>query len=82
MSVTLTLFLGGHRRGDGCIDPQSPPHLCGHFYRGVNVYSSEDSGALVEDGHSIVSAPVDGPYGRTFAFADPDGYHVTLHDQA
>ncbi|WP_306471873.1 hypothetical protein [Streptomyces sp. st140] len=22
------------------------------------------------------------PFGRTFTFADPDGYHVTLHDRA
>ena len=38
--------------------------------------------ALVADGHRIVSAPVDGPFGRTFTLADPDGYHVTLHDRA
>ena len=38
--------------------------------------------ALVADGHPIVAAPVDGPFGRTFAFADPDGYHITLHDRA
>lgn len=38
--------------------------------------------ALVADGHRIVSHPVDGPFGRTFTFADPDGYHVTLHDRA
>ena len=38
--------------------------------------------ALVADGHTIVSAPIDGPFGRTFTFADPDGYHVTLHDRA
>ena len=38
--------------------------------------------ALVADGHAIVSAPIDGPFGRTFTFADPDGYHVTLHDRA
>jgi catechol 2,3-dioxygenase-like lactoylglutathione lyase family enzyme len=38
--------------------------------------------ALVVDGHPIVSAPVDGPFGRTFTFADPDGYQVTLHDRA
>lgn len=38
--------------------------------------------ALVTDGHRIVSAPIDGPFGRTFTFADPDGYHVTLHDRA
>jgi len=37
--------------------------------------------ALAADGHEIVSAPIDGPFGRTFTFADPDGYHVTLHDR-
>ena len=38
--------------------------------------------ALVADDHAIVSAPIDGPFGRTFTFADPDGYHITLHDRA
>jgi predicted enzyme related to lactoylglutathione lyase len=38
--------------------------------------------ALVADGHPIVSAPIDGPFGRTFTFADPDGYQITLHDKA
>jgi len=38
--------------------------------------------ALVAGGQTIVSAPIDGPFGRTFTFADPDGYHVTLHDRA
>ena len=38
--------------------------------------------ALVADGHPIAAEPVDGPFGRTFTFADPDGYHVTLHDRA
>ncbi|WP_018155876.1 VOC family protein [Demetria terragena] len=37
---------------------------------------------LNADGYPIVSAPVDGPFGRTFTFADPDGYHITLHDRA
>jgi predicted enzyme related to lactoylglutathione lyase len=37
--------------------------------------------ALVADGHTIVSAPIDGPFGRTFTFADPDGYQITLHDR-
>jgi predicted enzyme related to lactoylglutathione lyase len=32
-------------------------------------------------GATIISAPVDGPFGRTFTFADPDGYQVTLHDR-
>ncbi|PPF21643.1 VOC family protein [Rathayibacter sp. AY1A7] len=38
--------------------------------------------ALVADRHPVVAAPIDGPFGRTFTFADPDGYHVTLHDRA
>ena len=37
--------------------------------------------ALVADGGTIVAAPIDGPFGRTFTFADPDGYHITLHDR-
>jgi predicted enzyme related to lactoylglutathione lyase len=38
--------------------------------------------ALVADGRAIVTAPFDGPFGRTFVLADPDGYQVTLHDRA
>ena len=38
--------------------------------------------ALVADGHTIAVDPIDGPFGRTFTFADPDGYLITLHDRA
>ncbi|MFC7788116.1 VOC family protein [Microbacterium sp. MAHUQ-60] len=38
--------------------------------------------ALAADGHAITAAPIDGPFGRTFTFADPDGYLITLHDRA
>ncbi|WP_379129737.1 VOC family protein [Paenibacillus sp. sgz500958] len=37
---------------------------------------------LVAAGVKITSAPIDGPFGRTFTFADPDGYLVTLHSRA
>ncbi|GAB3199880.1 VOC family protein [Nocardioides hungaricus] len=37
--------------------------------------------ALAADDHAIVTEPFDGPFGRTFAFADPDGYQITLHDR-
>ena len=37
---------------------------------------------LVADSIPIISAPIDGPFGRTFTFADPDGYQITLHDRA
>lgn len=37
---------------------------------------------LVAADVAIIAAPFDGPFGRTFSFADPDGYAVTVHDQA
>ena len=36
---------------------------------------------LVSAGAAITSPPIDGPFGRTFTFADPDGYQVTIHDR-
>ena len=38
--------------------------------------------ALAADGHRVVTEPFDGPFGRTFVLADPDGYQITLHDRA
>lgn len=35
--------------------------------------------AMASEGVPIVTPPFDGPFGRTFTFADPDGYAVTLH---
>ncbi|QRY39657.1 VOC family protein [Microbacterium hominis] len=46
----------------------------------TNVQQIHD--ALVAAGHEIVAAPIDGPFGRTFTFVDPDGYRITLHDRA
>jgi catechol 2,3-dioxygenase-like lactoylglutathione lyase family enzyme len=34
---------------------------------------------LAKHGVTIVTAPFDGPFGRTFAFADLDGYIITVH---
>jgi hypothetical protein len=28
----------------------------------------------------IVQEPYDGPFGRTFALADPDGYKITVYE--
>ena len=50
------------------------------WFHATDVQAVHD--ALAADGHTIVAAPIDGPFGRTFTFADPDGYHVTLHDRA
>ena len=34
---------------------------------------------LAKHGVTMMTAPFDGPFGRTFAFADPDGYVITVH---
>ena len=36
--------------------------------------------SLAAAGVEIVAPPVDGPFGRTFTFTDPDGYSITIHD--
>jgi len=46
----------------------------------TNVQAIHD--ALVADGRTIASAPIDGPFGRTFTLADLDGYLITLHDRS
>ncbi|MBB3674744.1 VOC family protein [Modestobacter versicolor] len=37
---------------------------------------------LVSHGVPVLAPPFDSPFGRTFTFADPDGYAVTVHDRA
>jgi predicted enzyme related to lactoylglutathione lyase len=37
-------------------------------------------GRLAADGVPILTEPFDGPFGLTFAFRDPDGYAVTVHE--
>lgn len=45
--------------------------------------ASDDAQAIHDDllAHevAILQDPFDGPFGRTFTFADPDGYAVTVH---
>lgn len=38
--------------------------------------------SLSAHGVPITVAPFDSPFGRTFTFSDPDGYSITIHDQA
>jgi predicted enzyme related to lactoylglutathione lyase len=35
---------------------------------------------LEEAGVTIITPPYDGPFGRTFVFADPDGYRLTANE--
>jgi predicted enzyme related to lactoylglutathione lyase len=37
---------------------------------------------LVAADVEIVQPPMDGPFGVTFTFRDPDGYAITVHDKA
>ena len=58
----------------------------GHRGLGVALWlHSTDAQALHDSldaaGVPILTPPFDGPFGRTFAFADLDGYAVTIHDQ-
>jgi predicted enzyme related to lactoylglutathione lyase len=39
----------------------------------------ELSAKLVAVGTTIIKPPFDGPFGRTFIFADPDGYRITAN---
>ncbi len=52
---------------------------------GVSLWLFADAAQELHDqlaaaGVPIVSAPMDGPFGRMFTFVDPDGYALTVHD--
>ena len=58
-----------------------------HPGSGVALWLHSDDAQALHDrmvgaGTPIVTAPFDGPFGRTFVFADPDGYAITIHDKA
>ena len=36
---------------------------------------------LAQHGVTILTEPIDGPFGRTFTLRDPDGYAITIHDK-
>jgi predicted enzyme related to lactoylglutathione lyase len=36
---------------------------------------------LAEAGVTIAQEPFEGPFGTTFAFVDPEGYAITVHDR-
>ena len=48
-------------------------------------WRASDAQALYEAasaaGVTILREPFDGPFGRTFAMADPDGYRVTVYER-
>jgi predicted enzyme related to lactoylglutathione lyase len=48
-------------------------------------WRASDADALFEkvsaDGIPILREPFDGPFGRTFAMADPDGHPITIYEK-
>jgi uncharacterized glyoxalase superfamily protein PhnB len=48
-------------------------------------WRASDAQALYEQaragGVPILTEPFDGPFGRTFAMADPDGYRITVYEK-
>jgi predicted enzyme related to lactoylglutathione lyase len=48
-------------------------------------WRASDAQALYESvraaGVTIVREPLDGPFGRTFTMADPDGYPITVYER-
>jgi predicted enzyme related to lactoylglutathione lyase len=66
--------------------PDVDPDAAGHPGLGVALWlHSTDAQALHDSldaaGVPILTPPFDGPFGRTFTFADLDGYTVTIHDK-
>jgi predicted enzyme related to lactoylglutathione lyase len=48
-------------------------------------WRAADAQAVYEDARDgnvpIIAEPVDGPFGRTFTMADPDGYRITVYEK-
>lgn len=58
-----------------------------HLGIGVALWLHADDAQAQHDGLAAAGVPIlvppfNGPFGRTFTFSDPDGYAVTIHDQA
>ena len=73
-----TFALSSARRPD--LPPPSPDTTSIQLW-----WRASDAQALYEqavaDGVPILAEPFDGPFGRTFAMADPDGYRITVYEK-
>ncbi|WP_188187132.1 VOC family protein [Nonomuraea sp. SYSU D8015] len=66
-------------------EPLPGVELPEHPGAGVALWLKSDDAQRLHDelaaaGVQVVAPPVDGPFGRTFSFADPEGYMITVHD--
>jgi predicted enzyme related to lactoylglutathione lyase len=72
-----TYSLAGLRPGQPTPDGASCPIQL--WWRASNAQAVHDRAKA--DGVEIVREPFDGPFGRTFTMADPDGYRVTVYEK-
>ena len=73
-----TLALSGARR-PGQPDPSPETTSIQLWWRASDAQALHDQ--AVADGVRILIEPFDGPFGRTFAMADPDGYRITIYER-
>lgn len=64
--------------------PGVSPDAAGQPGTGVVLWLKADDAQALHDqlpaaGVRIVAAPEDGPFGRQFSFADPEGYVIIVH---
>jgi predicted enzyme related to lactoylglutathione lyase len=74
-------FVGWPTFALSSVRPPTSPETCSIqlWWRASDAQALHDRAAA--DGVTILQAPFDGPFGRTFAMADPDGYRVTVYEK-
>ena len=63
-----------------------PISISGQPGLGVALWLRADDAQVLHDqlaqhDVTILTEPIDGPFGRTFTLRDPDGYAITIHDK-
>ena len=75
-STTIPFALSEHK-----INLDEAPHPGWGVALWIDCDSVNELHAKMEaKGATIVTPPFDGPFGRTFVFADPDGYRITANE--
>jgi predicted enzyme related to lactoylglutathione lyase len=70
-------FAVNSARGQAGLDAATSPIQL--WWRAGDVHALYEQ--AVAGGVTILQEPFDGPFGRTFAMADPDGYRVTVYEK-
>jgi predicted enzyme related to lactoylglutathione lyase len=59
--------------------PPTPDTAINLWWRASDVQALYEQ--VTAAGVEILAEPFDGPFGRTFAMADPDGYRITVYEK-